>query len=182
MLLAPQRRVRAGCGASLERSPRCGDSPALLGLAARRRTRYALARFARTAAASQSTSALRAWPQALCCSASQRRAAAGPHPPLQRGWRRSRAGTPTPWLATGGPRWGRSLWRRGAQIRGRRAQRASFLARRGCSNGVRKAHAVSSAARPRIEHRSAVEAKRRPPQCEPPPATPCREASEREQQ
>ena len=43
-------------------------------------------------------------------------------------------------------------------------------------------HEVSSAAQPRIEHRSAVEAKRRPPQCEPPPATPCREASEREQQ
>ena len=32
-------------------------------------------------------------------------------------------------------------------------------------------HEVSSAAQPRIEHRSAVCAKRRPPKCEPPPGT-----------
>ena len=40
-------------------------------------------------------------------------------------------------------------------------------ARRSCLSGGRAAHATSSAALPRLEHRSAVAARRRQPQCEP---------------
>ncbi len=54
------------------------------------------------------------------------------------------------------------------------------LARRSCLSGVRKAHAASSAARPRIEHHSAVEAKRRPPQCERLSHKACREARKKQ--
>ena len=50
------------------------------------------------------------------------------------------------------------------------------LTRRGCLNGESVASAVSSATRPWAEHRSAVGAKRRPPQHEPLPGTACRAA------
>ena len=69
-------------------------------------------------------------------------------------------------LASGGTWQGRFLRRRGAQPRGRRAQRASSS----CLPHLfeRSAQRVASyAARPRGEHRSAVVAKRRPPQHEP---------------
>ena len=46
---------------------------------------------------------------------------------------------------------------------------------RGCLSAVSAANVASSAARPWTEHRSAVGAKRRPPQHEPPPGTTCRE-------
>ena len=52
----------------------------------------------------------------------------------------------------------------------------SDLTRRGCPNGVRAAHSVSSATRPLAEHRSGVGACHRPPQCEPAPGTACRAA------
>ena len=48
---------------------------------------------------------------------------------------------------------------------------------RGCLNGANEESAVSSAARPRAEHRSAVGAKRRPPQPASPPGTACRDAA-----
>lgn len=48
--------------------------------------------------------------------------------------------------------------------------------RRGCSNAVSAANRVSSATRPRAEHRSAVGLQGRPPRCEPSPGTACREA------
>ena len=51
-----------------------------------------------------------------------------------------------------------------------------YLTRRGCLNGAHEVSAVSSAARPRTEHRSAVAAQRRPPQHEPLPGTACRDA------
>ena len=87
--------------------------------------------------------------------------------------------------------------RNGTRLRGRRwpAGAISVAARSADSGLARKARFVtdsprllersaqrvaSSAAQPRIEHRSAVEAKRRPPQCEPPPATACREAREKQ--
>ena len=50
-------------------------------------------------------------------------------------------------------------------------------ARRSCLSGGRTAHAASSAARPRPAHRSGVEAKRRPAQCEPLPGTASLDAS-----
>ncbi len=50
------------------------------------------------------------------------------------------------------------------------------LTRRSCLNGVSAANAVSSATRPRAEHRSGVGAQRRPPQHEPLPGTACRAA------
>ncbi len=50
------------------------------------------------------------------------------------------------------------------------------LTRRSCLSGVSAANAVSSATRPRGEHRSGVGAQRRPPQHEPLPGTACRAA------
>ena len=68
------------------------------------------------------------------------------------------------------------LKRRAAQGMRPRAQRASLTDSPRLSE--RSAQRVaSSAARPCDEHRSAVCATRRPPQCEPPPATACREAA-----
>ena len=47
---------------------------------------------------------------------------------------------------------------------------------RGCLNAANEVSVVSSAARPRAEHRSGVGAKRRPPQHEPAPGAACRDA------
>ena len=47
----------------------------------------------------------------------------------------------------------------------------------GCPSVESEANKASSAVRPRTEHRSAVAAKRRPPQHEPPPGTDSRDAS-----
>jgi len=79
---------------------------------------------------------------------------------------------PTRELAAGGTRQGRFVRRRGAQPRGRRASaRFVLILAAACLNAAlnaaREARAVSFAARPRGEHRSAVDAKRRPPQHEP---------------
>ena len=58
-----------------------------------------------------------------------------------------------------------------------RAQRAlRRLTRRGCLNAANEVSAVSSAARPRTEQRSAVGAQRRPPPQEPPTGCPRRDA------
>jgi len=46
---------------------------------------------------------------------------------------------------------------------------------RSCLNEANAVSAVSSAARPRTEHRSAVDAQHRPPQPEPPPGAACRD-------
>ena len=51
---------------------------------------------------------------------------------------------------------------------------------RSCLSAESEANAASSSARPRIEHRSAVEAKRRPPQCEHVAGTACREANKKQ--
>jgi hypothetical protein len=50
------------------------------------------------------------------------------------------------------------------------------LTRRRCPNGANAVRAVSLAPRPQAEHHSAVGAKRRPPQHEPPAGTACRDA------
>jgi hypothetical protein len=91
----------------------------------------------------------------------------------------------------------RNRLRTTARFRGRRcpAGAISVAARSAATGSARKARfvsgsprlfersaqrAASSAARPCGEHHSAVEAKRRPPLCEPPAGTACREASDRE--
>ena len=50
------------------------------------------------------------------------------------------------------------------------------LTHRGCPNGANAVRAVSSAMRPLGEHRRAVGARHRPPQCESAPGTACRDA------
>ena len=50
------------------------------------------------------------------------------------------------------------------------------LTRRGCLSAVSAANEASSAARPRTEHRSGVDAQHRPPQHEPTPGAACRDA------
>ena len=59
-------------------------------------------------------------------------------------------------LAVGGIRQGRFRGRRGAQAWGRRACALQRLTRRSCLSIVSKANEASSAARPQAEHRSAV--------------------------
>jgi len=120
--------------------------------------------------------ALRARPHALRCSAPPRRCAACPGAPLlQRPWcsgeelhrclsgRRYSAGAISVATSSAGP---------GSA----RASALRCLTRRGCLNAANAVSAVSSAARPRTEQRSAVAAKRRPPQHEPPAGTACRDA------
>src|SRR5206468_1975656 len=57
-----------------------------------------------------------------------------------------------------------------------RASAHQHLARRGCLNAANEVSAVSSAARPRTEQRSAGYAQRRPPPHERPAGCPCRDA------
>ena len=57
-----------------------------------------------------------------------------------------------------------------------RASAHQHLTRRGCLNAANEVSAVSSAARPRTEQRSAVGAQRRPPPHERPAGSPCRDA------
>ena len=61
-------------------------------------------------------------------------------------------------------------------VRGGARSALRNLTHRGCPNGGRAAHAVSSATRPLAEHRSGVGACHRPPQCEPTPGTACSDA------
>ena len=86
---ARQSRARAGCSASPRRSALRADSPALLGLVARRQTHCA--HFVRCVQTNGDKSVVEArcarGPRALRCSAPQRRCAACPGAPLlQRRW------------------------------------------------------------------------------------------------
>ena len=123
---AAQSPVRAGCGASVRRSALRADSLAVLGLAARRETRYApCRRCALTITPSQRpTRAAREAASPVLLSAAQAR-----HSLPERAFA-SMPGlfstrTKDRCCAAGGARWRRCVGRRGAQIRGRRAQRAS---------------------------------------------------------
>ena len=80
-------------------------------------------------------------------------------------------------LQTGGDLW------RDEEHSGRLGVRSTLrrLTHRRCLSAVSEANAASSPARPRNEHHSGVEAKRRPPQCEPPPGTAWREAAPKSQ-
>ncbi len=116
-------------------------------------------------------------PRALRSSAAQRRCAGCPPEPLpkHRGIRcrhaiavglrggRCRAGAISVATSSAGP---------GSA----RASALRQLTRRGCLNAVSAANEVSSAARPRTEQRSGVDAQRRPPPHEPAPGSACRDA------
>ena len=111
--------------------------------------------------------ALRARPRALRFSALQRRAPACPHAPLlarlcfsveeAHWWLSGR------WHPAGGDFCGDE--ERRFEVGARSALR--HLTCRSCLSAVSAANVASSAARPRTEHRSAVDAQHRPPQPEP---------------
>ena len=160
-------RGRIAVRASMRRPAPWAGSPAMLAPMASSPTHCAnCVRSVQTVATKSEVEARCArWPWALRSSAPQRRIASCPGPALrQRSWcsgERHRGHD----LASGGTWQGRFLRRRGAQRRGRRAQRASSS----CLPHLfeRSAQRVASyAARPRGEHRSAVGPKGRPPQHE----------------
>jgi hypothetical protein len=177
---ARQSRVRSGRSASLKRSARCADSPALLGHAARRETRFVrFALSARTAATSQSTKrAARAAASPARLGASEARRSLFAHGSADM-LARSRWHASTLALRQAAPGGGSLCGgeERSAGVGARSALRPHAC--RSCLSAVSEANAASSPARPRNEHHSGVEAKRRPPQCEPPPGTACREARAR---
>jgi len=182
-------RSKGACGLGLACD--CGgrrwraDSPAMLGPAACRRTRFVrCAHCAQTAAASQMTKrAARAATDPALLGAAHARP---PEP--------ARAFAERAEVRLQGSPIGRAL--SAVRLRGRRssdwaisaatssagpwsarAQRAlRHLTHRGCLSAVSAANEASSAMRPRAEQRSAVDAQRRPPQSEPWPGTACREA------
>ena len=78
-------------------------------------------------------------------------------------------------LANGRASWPGAACKARAEVGARSALRQ--LTCRGCLNGSNEESAVSSAARPRTEHRSAVGAQRRPPQPALPPGAACCDAS-----
>ncbi len=77
-------------------------------------------------------------------------------------------------LANGWASWPSAACKARFEVGARSALRE--LTRGGCLNAANAVSEVSSAARPRTEHRSAVGAKRRPPQHEPAPGVACRDA------
>jgi hypothetical protein len=124
-----QRADRAGCSASMGRSPLCGDAPAMLGLAGSSRNSLRELRSLR----SDSRDEIRAR-GALARAA--RKPCASRHPigapqPARTALCSTVGGAPSARmarlldLAAGGALWGRFVGRREAQRMGRRAQRAS---------------------------------------------------------
>ncbi len=170
---ARQSRGRVCAGARMRRSSLRADSLAVLGLVARRETRYAhYVRCARTIATSQITMRAVARGREPC--APQRRLMSLPthtHPrlcPHHRAVLRTiRA------LLRGGwyPGWAISGVASSAGLRAARAARFVRLTRRDCSSGTTAGSEASFSARPQTEQRSGVGAKRRPPQHEPTPGT-----------
>ena len=175
-----QSRVRSGRSASLKRSALCADSPALLGLAARRITRFVrFALSARTDAASQLTKrAVRAAASPVLLGASEAHCSLSARGFAEAVLACSRWHASTPAsrqvVSGGGDLCGGEEHRAGVGARSALRPHAC----RSCLSAGSEANAASSSARPRNEHRSAVEAKRRPSQCEPSPGTACREAGE----
>jgi hypothetical protein len=176
---AQQRRVRTVRGASLRRSPLRADFPAVLGLVARRRTRFVHSvHCARTAAPSQLLMrAARAATSPVLLGASQARRGLPALAFVERLVVRNRNAT------LGGSGRGRrypvgaiSGATSSAGSGSARASALRQLTRRGCLSVVSAANEASSAARPWTEQRSAVAAERRPPQHKPSPGTACRDS------
>ncbi len=188
-----QSRMRAGVGASLERSSLRADCPAMLGLAARRLTRYVrFALCARTEAASRTTKrAARAAASPVLLGAPEAR-----RPLPAYGFAQALAVLPempisspsatvleSRQAASGrGDFCGDEKRRGGIGARSARRDltRRIYLTRRICLSAESAANAASYAARPRAEHRSGVGALRRPPQHEPRPDAACRDARSQE--
>lgn len=178
---ARQRRVRALRSASPWRSSLRYDFPAMLGQAGRRRTRYApFGRCAQTAATSQSTKRVSFGTRARFPCASRR-----PGGALRWAHTRlcgtQRAGIDA-WCTTAASTRqavsGRGDFRGGEKRRPGLGARSALqhLTHRSCLSAVAAGRVASSAVQAPAEHRSAVEAKRRPPRYEPLPDTACRSA------
>ncbi len=178
--LARQSRVRTGRYASLERSALRADCPAILGLVARRRTRFAhFVRCAQTTATSQSTmrAARAATSPAILGAPEALRDLSGRAFAVNRGvllaWATRAASVA----------WRQALPGRG-DLCGGEERRPSVgarsalreLTRRSCLSAVSAANEASSATRLKAEHHSAAGAQRRPPQHEPVAGSACRDA------
>jgi len=173
-----QRRVRAGRGASLRRSALRVDCPAVLGLVARRSTHCV-----RCALSAQTNATSQLW----------KRAARAATSPVLLDDSQARRNLPARAFADTLEVFGSNTNARGLRGKGcppgaiwvatssagpgsARASAHQELTRRVCLSGVSAANEASSAARPRTEQRSAVDAKRRPPPHERPAGSPCRDA------
>lgn len=178
---ARQRRVRALRSASPWRSSLRSDFPAMLGQAGRRGTRYApFGRCAQTAAKSQFTKRVSFGTRARLPCASRRHGGAlrwartrlcGAARDGFEGWRTH---APPPRQAV----CGRGDFRGGEKRRPGLGARSALqhLTHRSCLSAVAAGRVASSAVQAPAEHRSTVEAKRRPPRYEPLPDTACRSA------
>lgn len=178
---ARQRCVRALRSASPWRSALRSDFPAMLGRAGRRRTRCAaLGRSAQTAATSQTTKRVSFGTRARSPCASRRPGGAlrwartrlcGAQRDGFEGWR-THAMPPRQAVC------GRGDFRDGEKRRPGLGARSALqhLTHRSCLSAVAAGRVASSAVQAPAEHRSAVEAKRRPPRYEPLPQTACRGA------
>ncbi len=180
-LIERQRLVRADRGALVQRSARCADCAAMLGLVSCRRTRCVhFVHCAQTTATSQFTKrAARAATSPALLAAEQAR-----RRPSARAFAGALVVRERRAFHGGGCRGRRSPV--GAicgatSSAGSGASRASALPEltcRSCLSAVNEVNAASSAARPRPEQQSAVAAALRPPRWESPPGTACRDALE----
>ena len=178
-LRARQSRGRVCAGPRVRRPPlRCGFL-AVLGLVARRETRYAhCVRCARTISASQMLKrALRARGHESC--APQRRPMSLPTHTRPRLCRHHSAPRQTARALQRGGRYPVGAIYGAASSAGLRAARAArfvHLTRRDCSSATTEGSEASFSARPQTEQHSGVGAQRRPPHHEPLPGTACRAA------
>lgn len=177
---ALQRRVRALRCASPWRSALRSDFPAMLGQPGRRRTRYALfERCAQTTATSQSTKRVSFGTRARLPCASRRHGGAMRRAPT-RLCRTERDAFR--WCTTALSKrqavCGRGDFRGGEKRSPGLGARSALqhLTHRSCLSAAAKGRVASSAVQAPAEHRSAVEAKRRPPRYEPLPQAACRGA------
>ena len=173
-----QRCARAARSASLKRPVLRTSSPAMLGRVARRRTHFAhCVRSVQTAATSQMTKrAARAATRPVLLGASEARCGLRAHAFAEA---LLVFGLHTNQAARRGSRYPAgaiSVATRSTAPASARKCALRQLTRRSCLNVESAANAVSSAARPWRAHRSAVVAKRRPPQVEPLPGTGCPDA------
>ena len=175
-----QRRGRAAGSASL-RALAARGCPAMLGLAAPSQNSLRSLRSLRSNSRDESEHEARCARGHKPC-ASRRRKGALPaaRPRLCRGIEVRVAGTPRWWPR--GRRHPAGAISGAARSAGLGSARSSHLSalreltRRACPSAANAVSVASCAARPQAEHRSAVVAKRRPPQHEPLPGAACRDA------
>ena len=175
--LTPQSRVRTGRCASLERSALRTDCPAILGLVARRRTRFVhFVRCAQTVATSQSTirAARAATSPAILGAPEALRSLSGRAFAVKRGVLLTR----TTLVASRQALHGRGDLCGGEERKPSVGARSALreLTRRSCLSAVSAANEASSATRLKAEHHSAAGAQRRPPHHESLAGGACRDA------